>query len=185
MQDVCLPISGNQVQRAGNADGFFIEIDGKHIVPHKIGLFRYALRRREPFALREPSFAANIFPYFEDAVDGKAGAAAGGVDDFVAHGRIHHLHAHINHIPRREILALFALLCLAHQVFKGIVNHIQVIIEQLDILKRGNTDGKMRRREQNLAFLRKNTLPFPLGIIKQALNFLFQLIICFAGIPEL
>ena len=29
MQDVCLPISGNQVQRAGNADGFFIEIDGK------------------------------------------------------------------------------------------------------------------------------------------------------------
>ena len=118
-------------------------------------------------------------------MDCEARTAAGGVDDFVLGSGIHHLYTHINNIARCKVLPLFSLLRLAHQVFKGIVNHIQVIIEQLDILKRGNTDGKMRRREQNLAFLRKNTLPFPLGIIKQALNFLFQLIIRFAGIPEL
>ncbi len=78
---------------------------------------------------------------------------------------------HISIIPRREILTLFALLCLAHQVFKGIVNHIQLLLNSLISWKRGNTDGKMGRREQNFAFLRKNTFPFPLGVVKQAFEF--------------
>ena len=48
--------------------------------------------------------------------------------------RIHHFHTHINDIARCKILAFFALLRLAHQVFKGIVHNIKVVIKEFNIL---------------------------------------------------
>ena len=67
-------------------------------------------------------------------MDGKAGAAAGSVDDLIIDSRIHHFHTHINDIARCKILAFFALLRLAHQVFKGIVHNIKVVIKEFNIL---------------------------------------------------
>ena len=67
-------------------------------------------------------------------MNGETRAAAGRVDDLVIDGRIHHFYAHINDVTRREILPLFAFLRLAHQVFKGIVHNVKVVIKEFNIL---------------------------------------------------
>ena len=62
-------------------------------------------------------------------MNGKAGAATSGVDNLILGCRIHHLYTHINDISRRKILAFFTLLSLAHQIFKGIIYNIKIVVK--------------------------------------------------------
>ena len=179
MQNICLPITGNQIERTCNTNGFFVKVDCKHIVTYKICFFRNTLRSGKAFAFWKSFFATDIFPYFENTMDSKARTTTSGIDYFVIDGWVHHFYAHINDITRSEILALFTFLSLTHQVFKCIVYNIKIIVKQLYILKCSYADGKMRRREKNLALVSKDTLPFFLCIVKETLNFLFQFEICF------
>jgi len=56
------------------------------------------------------------------------------INDFVLYSRIHHLDTHINHISRSEILPLFTFLGFAHQIFKGIIHYIEIVIKKLNVL---------------------------------------------------
>ena len=185
MKHVSLTVTGNQIQCTSNTDGFFIKVNGKDVVSDKISFLRNALRSSESITFGKTFFSANIFPNLENTMDRKARAAAGSVDDFVLGSGIHHLDAHINDISRSKILAFFAFLCFAHQVLKGIIHNIKVVIEELNVLQRSYTDCQMGRGKQNFAFVGEDTFPFLFGIIKQTLNFFFQLIVSISVVAEL
>ena len=118
-------------------------------------------------------------------MDCKARAAAGGVDNFVLGSGVHHLDTHINDISRSKILAFFTLLGFAHQILKGIIHNIKIVIEELNVLQRSYTDCQMRRGKKDLAFIREDAFPFLFGIIKQTLNFFLQLIVSISVVAEL
>ena len=73
----------------------------------------------------------------------------------------------------------------AHQVLKGIIHNIKVVIEELNVLQRSYTDCQMRRGKQDFAFVREDTFPFLFGIIKQPLNFCLQLVVGISVVAEL
>ena len=83
MKHVSLTVTGDQVQRASNTNGFFIKVNGKDIVSDKIGLFRNALCGSESITFGKAFSSADIFPNLENTMDCEARTAAGGVDDFV------------------------------------------------------------------------------------------------------
>ena len=185
MKHVSLTVTGDQVQRASNTNGFFIKVNGKDIVSDKIGLFRNALCGSESITFGKAFSSADIFPNLENTMDCEARTAAGGVDDFVLGSGIHHLYTHINDISRGKILSLFTLLSLTHQVFKGIIHNIEIVIEELDILQRSYANRKVGRGKQNFALICKDAFPFLFCIVKQPLNLFFQFVVSVACITEL
>ena len=48
---------------------------------------------------------------------------------------VEHLHAHVNDVTGREILAFFAFAAFVDEVLKRLVHHFKVGIEQLDLFK--------------------------------------------------
>ena len=52
MQNIRLAITSDEVQRTGNADSFFIKVNGKHIVAHEVCFFRNTLCGSKAFTLR-------------------------------------------------------------------------------------------------------------------------------------
>ena len=185
VKHIGLTVAGNQVQCASDTDGLFIKVNGKDIVSNKIGFLGDALRSSESITFREAFFSANIFPNLENTMDCEARAATGGVDDFVLGSGVHHLDTHINDISRSKILAFFTLLGFAHQILKGIIHNIKIVIEELNILQRSYTDCQMRRGKQNFAFVGEYAFPFLFGIIEQALNLFFQLIVGVSVVTKL
>ena len=131
---ISLTVTSDQVQCASDTDGLFIKVNGKDIVSNKIGFLGDALRSSESITFREAFFSANILPNLENTMDCEARAAAGGVDDFVLGSGVHHLDTHINDISRSKILAFFTLLRFAHQILKGIIHDIKIVIEELNVL---------------------------------------------------
>ena len=51
-------------------------------------------------------------------------AARGGVNHILAAFRVEHLHAHVNHVPWREVLPFFAFGGFTDEIFKRLVNNL-------------------------------------------------------------
>ena len=185
VKHIGLTVAGDQVQCASDTDGLFIKVNGKDIVSNKIGFLGDAFCSRESVTFGKPFFSANIFPNLEKTMDCEARAAAGCVDNFVLGSGVHHLDTHINDISRSKILAFFTLLGFAHQILKGIIHNIKIVIEELNVLQRSYADCEMRRGKQDFAFVGEDAFPFLFGVVKQTLNFFLQLIVGISVVAEL
>ena len=149
MKHVGLSVARNQIEGSGDAHRLFVKVDGKHLLPDIVEALDGLLLEREQQILRDIFVLKNLFPDVEDGVDGKAATAGRRVDHGLVRLRVEHLHTHVDDIARGEILSLFPLAALAHQVFKGVVHHVEIGVEELDVLQARHTDGKVGACERN------------------------------------
>ena len=135
MQHVGLPVARNQIQSPSHTHGFFVKVDGENFVAHVILAARGFFLGGEEVAFGQPLFFHDLFPHVKNAVHRKTATSCGGVNKRFALRRVEHLHAHINHVARREILAFFTLARFIDEVFKRLVDHFQVGVEELDLFQ--------------------------------------------------
>ena len=126
-----------------------------------------------------------FFPYIEKRVYGKSATSASGINHVLARFRVHHIHAHINHISRGEVLPFFTLRCFIDEIFKRFVYDLEIGIEKFYRLQESDTNLKVvfvGNTEWLPGF--KNTRPFFLGFRKKlADDFLFQSAPCRPRFP--
>jgi hypothetical protein len=67
-------------------------------------------------------------------------------------------------------LALFALGGFVDEIFKGLVHHVEVGIEELPLLQRADADLQVLRGEADLFIGGEDAFPFLLGLIKEVLQ---------------
>jgi hypothetical protein len=101
---------------------------------------------------------------------GEAAGTGGGINYIFFSGWIEHLHAHINHMARREVLALFALTGLDGQVLESLVNDGKIGVEQLHPLQEGTANLQVVRLQANALPRLEYSRPFIAGFGKQAVN---------------
>ena len=73
-------------------------------------------------------------------MDGESGGTAGGIHQCFLLLRVEHLHAHINHPARREILSFFAFGRFVDKVFKSVIDYVEVGVEQFPFLQRADAN---------------------------------------------
>ena len=184
MQDVRVSVARDEVQGAGHADGLFVEVDGEDLVADIVGLLFALGGRREEVADLLVRVKLHLPPDMEDGVDGEARRAGGGVDHRFRRLGVEHAHAHVDDVARREILPLFALGRLAHQVFEGVVDDIEVGIEELDRFEGGDADGKVGRRQGDLGVVGKDAGPFVARLLEKRFDLLLEFDVALAGVAE-
>lgn len=184
MQDVRVAVARDEVQGAGHADGLFVEVDGKDLVADIVGLLLALGGRREEVADLLVRVELHLPPDVEDGVDGEARRAGGGVDHCFRRLGVEHADAHVDDVARREILPLLALGRLAHQVFEGVVDDIEVGIEELDRLEGGDADGKVGRRQGDLGVVGKDAGPFVARLLEERFDLLLEFDVALAGVAE-
>jgi hypothetical protein len=89
--------------------------------------------------------------------------------------RVQHLHAEVDDPARGEVLALLTLGGFVDEVFKGLVHHIKVGIEELPLLQRADADLQVLRGEADFLVRSEDAFPFLLGFIEQVLQGLLGL----------
>ena len=135
MQNIRMTVACDEVQRPRHADGLFVEVNREHFLADVVGFlvsFRCGGEKMADLLVRGK---LHLAPHMEDGMHREAGRTRRCVNHRLERLRVEHTHAHVDDITRREILAFLALRRLAHQVFKGIVHHIKVRVEQLNCFK--------------------------------------------------
>ena len=89
-------------------------------------------------------FFKDLSPDVKYAVNRKAGTAGRRVDHKFIFFRIEHFNAHIDNVSRRKILSFLAFGRFIDEILKRLVNDVEVGVEKLDVLQRGNADRQMR-----------------------------------------
>ena len=140
MQNVRMTVACDEVQRPRNADGLFVEVNREHFLADVVGFLVSFRRGGEKMADWLVRGKLHLAPHMEDGMHRKARRTSRRVDHRLGRLRGEHAHAHVDDIARREILAFLALRRLTHQVFKSIVHHVKVRVEQLDGFKRCYAD---------------------------------------------
>lgn len=170
MQHVGLAVAGNQVQTAGDAHRFFIEVDGENLVCDVILAALRLVFHGKQVGNRQALGFEYLFPDMEDGVYGEARRAARRVDDGFRLLRVHHLDAHVDDPARCEVLAFFALRGFIDEVFEGFVYHVQIGVEELPFFERADADLQMLGTKLDLVVVLEDAAPLLLGVVEQALD---------------
>ena len=109
VQHVALPVACDQIQRPRHAHALFVKVNRKHTLFNVVLATRRLALHREQMARIKPLVRKDVAPDLEHAMHGETGRASRRVNQEFIFFRVEHLHAHINHITRREILPLLAL----------------------------------------------------------------------------
>ena len=184
VEDIGLAIAGDEVESAGDADGAFIEVDGEDLFVDVVGAAGGFFLGREEVGLGEAFVGEDVFPDVEDAVDGEAAGACGGVDEgFVLLG-IEHLDTHVDDVAGGEILPFFAFGGFVDEVFEGFVDDVEVGVKELDVLEGGDADGEVGGGELDFGFGFEDAFPFGVGAVEEVGDFFLQLGFSVAVVAE-
>ena len=185
VEHVGLAVSGDEIERARDADGAFVEVDGEDLVVDVVGAAGGFFLGGEEVAFRQARVGEDFLPDMEDAVDGESAGAGGGVDQGFGFLGIEHFHAHVDGVARGEILALFAFAGFVDQVFEGLVHDVEVRVEEFHILERGNADGEVGGGELDLGIRAEDAFPLGFGAGEEVGDLGLQLTFGVAVIAEL
>ena len=79
---------------------------------------------------------------------------------------VEHLDTHVDYPSRRKVLPLFALGRLVDKVFKCIIYHVEIGIEQLPFFEGTDTNLQMVWGKPNTFIVKKDAGPLVLGAVK-------------------
>ena len=82
-------------------------------------------------------------------------------------------------------MTLLTFLRFAHEIFKGVVDNVEVGVKKFYVLQRGNANGQVRRREFDFVVVGENARPFFFGAVEKILNCVFEFGVGLAIIPKL
>ena len=168
MQDVGLAVAGDEIQAAGDADTLLVEVDGEDLIANVVLAALRLLLHREQVRLGQAFVVEDGFPDVENGVNGKAGGTAGGINQRLVLLRVEHLDAHVNDPARREILALLTLGRLVDEVFKGVVHHVEIGVEELPFFQRADADLQMVGGEFDFFVGWEDACPLFLRVVEKA-----------------
>ena len=111
----------------------------------------------------------------ENGMNRESCGAACCVDEVFIFLWIEHLDAHVNDPAGREVLTFLALGRLIDQILEGIIDDIEVGIEEFPLFERTDADLKVVGGKLDSFVERKNTFPFSLCLVEEGLDCCFQL----------
>lgn len=79
-------------------------------------------------------------------------------------------HAHVDDPARGEILAFVSLGGLVDEVFKGVVDDVEVGVEELPFLQRADADLEVIGGEADALVVGEDAGPFPFGVVEERLE---------------